>query len=158
MKNIKVIISPWSKALRNGKENPKNYPFWKEVVDGLKEKGIHVIQAGVTGEKLLGADSTAFNLSLDDLAELIKSCDAWVSVDNFFQHFCYLLEQPGIVIFGRSDPNIFGHELNDNLLKNRSYLRATQFTFWEDVEFSTECFVEPKVVIEAILRRIPYGN
>jgi ADP-heptose:LPS heptosyltransferase len=158
MQNSKVIISPWSKKMRNGKENPKNYPYWKEVISELRSKNIEVIQTGIEGEALLDANSTAFGLSLEDLAELVKSCNAWASVDNFFQHFCYNLKKPGVVIFGKSDPNIFGHDLNENLLKDRSYLRAKQFNFWEDVEYSTDCFVGPEVVSEAILRRISNGN
>jgi ADP-heptose:LPS heptosyltransferase len=154
----KVIISPYSRVMRNGKENPKNYPYWSEVIKGLQKKKLHVIQIGVKNEQRLNANDFAFDKSLDELSELIKICTAWASVDNFFHHLCYLLEKPGVVIFGKSDPKIFGHELNDNLLKDRSYLRPAQFNFWEDVEYSTECFIEPQVVVETILRRVSNGN
>jgi len=153
----KIVISPYSKLMRNGKRNPKNYPFWEEVIKELQRKKLHVIQIGINGEEKLGANEYAFNKPFEELAELVRICKVWSSVDNFFQHFCYLLDKPGVVIFGRSDPNIFGHKTNDNLLKDRSYLRSKQFNFWEEVEYSTECFVEPQLVIETILRRVSNG-
>lgn len=154
----KVIISPYSRALRNGKRNPKNYPFWESVISMLQRKKIHVIQAGVSGEEKFSANEFAFDKSLEELAEIIKVCRTWSSVDNFFQHYCYILGIPGVVIFGRSDPNIFGHKENENLLKDRSYLREKQFNFWEQVEYSEECFVDPLLVVDTILRRVSYGN
>jgi len=32
-----ILISPYSKKLTNGKVNPKNYPYWKEVIAGINE-------------------------------------------------------------------------------------------------------------------------
>ena len=154
----RVIISPYSRPLRNGKKNPKNYPCWQEVVAGLQAKKIHVIQIGVGGEEKLKCNEHSFDNTLQDLSTMVKYCNTWASVDNFFQHFCYLLEKPGVAIFGRSDPNIFGHITNDNLLKGRNYLREKQFNFWEEVEYSEECFVEPQEVVETILRRVSNGN
>jgi len=154
----KVLISPYSKVMRNGKRNPKNYPFWAEVIKVLQRKKLHVIQIGLEGEEKLNANEFAFNKTLDELGELLEVSTTWASVDNFFHHFCYLKERPGVVVFGRSDPQIFGHPINENLLKDRCYLRAAQFNFWEEVEYSTECFVEPEVVIDTILRRVSNGN
>jgi len=153
----KILISPYSRSMRNEKRNPKNYPFWNEVIQGLQKKKLHVIQIGLNGEEKLNANEFAFNKTLEELEELVSFSKTWISVDNFFHHFCYLLGVPGVVIFGRSDPNIFGHQTNDNLLKDRCYLRAAQFNFWEEVEYSTECFVEPEIVIETVLRRVSNG-
>ena len=154
----RVIISPYSRPLRNGKRNPKNYPYWQEVIKGLQAKKIHVIQIGVEGEEKFRCNEHSFNNTLEDLSAMVGYCDSWASVDNFFQHFCYLLEKPGVVVFGRSDPNIFGHTTNDNLLKGRNYLRAKPFNFWEEVDYSEECFVEPQEVVATILRRVSNGN
>ena len=49
----RVIISPYSKLLLNGKRNPKNYPFWNDVIKVLQRKKIHVIQIGIKGEEKL---------------------------------------------------------------------------------------------------------
>jgi len=91
----KVIISPYSRVLRNGKPNPKNYPYWLELIKLLREKNMYVIQVGVKGEdELLGVDETQFSLPLKDLTSLLKECDHWISVDNFFQHMAYAHDKP----------------------------------------------------------------
>lgn len=48
-----IIISPYSKALRNGKTNAKNYPYWKELIELIKEP---IVQVGIDGEEQLVPD------------------------------------------------------------------------------------------------------
>ena len=50
-----IIIQPYAKPLVNGKRNPKNYPYWKELISKIKEP---IIQIGVEGEEQL-VDDTA---------------------------------------------------------------------------------------------------
>ena len=81
-----LIISPWSRKLRNGKTpNPKNFPYFQEVIDELKKHNdIKIIQIGVSGEeKLQNVDEYLFDLSLKQLKELILSSDIFVSIDNY---------------------------------------------------------------------------
>jgi ADP-heptose:LPS heptosyltransferase len=141
-----IIISPYSKSLRNGKENPKNYPYWEEVLKEIKEP---VIQIGVAGEKQLCEDFRK-NLSFDELRLLLKECRTWISCDSFFQHFAWKEGKRGIVIFSRSDPLIFGHPENVNLLKSRDLLTPYQFITWEEQEYVKEAFIEPSEVIKAL--------
>lgn len=130
-----VIISPWSKLLRNGKESPKNYPWWETVITNLIAKGHEVLQVGVRGEKILNSPhAPILDTPVDGLKNLIKNCGTWASVDNFFPHLCHSVGKRGVVIFGKSDPKIFGYPENVNLLKDDSYLRQNQFLWWEDVE------------------------
>jgi ADP-heptose:LPS heptosyltransferase len=152
----RIIISPYSRRLRGRQGiNPKNYPYWSEVIKGLKEKDIYVTQVGVQGEdKIEGVDEFLINKSLDELKQLVKECDTWISIDNFFQHLGWLLEKSGIAIFGQSDPIIFGHETNENILKDRKYLRPDQFGMWESIEFNKECFIEPNVVVDKTLNKL----
>ena len=145
-----ILISPWSKPLKNGKENPKNYPWWKELVKLLKIDGFYIIQIGILGEKDIGADEQRFNLSLEELEILINNCFIVLSVDSFLQHFCWYIKKRGIVIFGKSDPLIFGHESNINLLKDRKYLRKNQFWTWEEETYDPEVFVSPEDIMRAI--------
>jgi ADP-heptose:LPS heptosyltransferase len=88
------------------------------------------------------------NLSLTELAELVNACDTWIGVDSFFQHFCWDVKKPGIVLWAQSDPNIFGHPENINLLKDRSYLRNKQFWLWEQCEYIKVAFVTPDEVLK----------
>jgi ADP-heptose:LPS heptosyltransferase len=141
-----IIIAPWARGMRNGMQHPKNYPYWTEVIEHIDEE---IIQVGSAGEQQLVPDFRQ-NLKLTELADLVKSCKTWIGVDSFFQHFCWDLNKFGIVIFGQSDPNIFGHKENLNLLKDRSYLREKQFWLWEQCEFRAESFVEPDIVLDAL--------
>ena len=147
----KVIISPFSQKLRNNEINPKNFPHWKEVVNQLKINGIHTIQIGVHGEEDIGADETFFNLKLKELEKLLKEANTWASVDNFFHHFANLNKKQGVVVFGKSNPDIFGYPQNTNLLKDKKYLRELQFDIWEREKYSNESFVNPEEVTKAIM-------
>ena len=105
------------------------------------------------GETVLkGVTAIKHNLSPQDLLDLIKDCNAWFAVDNFFQHFATYYKIPnGFVMFGQSDPNIFGYPQNTNILKNRKYLRPDQFGFWWDRPYIKEAFLEPEEVIKLVL-------
>lgn len=146
-----ILISPYSKKLRNGNDNPKNYPYWEEVVQGLNTEGFSVVQLGLEGEKeIKGVTSFLVNLPLSQISSRVEHCHTWVSVDNFFQHLCSYQEKRGVVIFGQSDPLIFGYRSNINLLKSRGYLREKQFDIWESAQFRAEAFVRPDEVINAV--------
>lgn len=146
MKNF-ILISPFSRPLTSGTRNPKNYPFWNEVIEGLPE--YEFIQIGQEGEEILVNDCR-FNLPPVELAKLIERVKIWVSVDNFLPHMANISNIPGIVIWGPSDPMIYGYPQNKNLLKDRSYLRPDQFGIWDSVEFNADAFIHPNAVIEAI--------
>jgi len=139
-----ILISPFSQKLRTGKLNPKNYPYWKELIAQIDEP---IVQVGVDGEEQLVGDFRK-NLSMVELASLIKECRIWISCDSFIQHFAWDLGKKGIVLWGPSDPLIFGHPENINLLKDRSYLVEDQFIWWEATEHQNERFVEPEIVLK----------
>ena len=139
-----IIISPYSKALISGKQNPKNYPYWKELIEMIDEP---IIQVGIEGEKQLVPDFRK-NLPITELRKLIQECRIWISCDSFFQHLGWDEGKKGIVLWGVSDPLIYGHPENTNLLADRKYLAENQFLWWEFVEHQNERFVKPKIVLE----------
>ena len=141
-----ILISPYAKQMRNGEKHPKNYPYWDKLIPMIKEP---IIQVGIEGESPMVEDFRQ-NLSLLELENLVNECKTWISVDSFFQHFCWDLGKPGIVLFGQSDPNIFGHPENVNLLKDRKFLRKNQFWLWEQCEANDETFVEPEEVLRTL--------
>jgi hypothetical protein len=63
------------------------------------------------------------------------------------QHFGWSMGKQGIVLWSVSDPNIYGHPENINLLKDRSYLAKNQFLWWDFVEYNADAFVSPEEVI-----------
>lgn len=139
-----ILIAPYAKKLNNDKENPKNYPFWDELIEMIDEP---IIQIGIEGEKQLVPDFRK-NLSILELKHLLDECRTWIGVDSFFQHLAWSVNKPGIVLWGISDPNIYGHKENTNLLKDRVYLAESQFLWWEAFEHNSDAFVKPKEVIK----------
>lgn len=139
-----IIIAPFAKALRNGANNPKNYPHWHRLVSMIDEE---IVQVGVSGEEQL-VENFHENLTLPQLTELVNECRTWISVDSFFQHFAWDLGKYGVVLWGQSDPNIFGHPENLNLLKDRKYLRDKQFWMWEQASYIEDAFVSPEEVVK----------
>jgi len=141
-----IIISPYTKKLISGKQNPKNYPFWRELIALIDEP---IIQIGIEGEEQLVPDFRK-NLPLAELMLLLKECRTWVSCDSFFQHLAWSEGKPGIVLWSISDPLIFGHPENINLLKSRDNLAKNQFLWWEFVPHDAETFVFPTIVLEKL--------
>jgi hypothetical protein len=139
-----IIIAPYAKKLNNGKQNPKNYPYWKELIAQINEP---IVQVGIEGEVQLVGDFRP-NLRISELRELIQKCRIWIGCDSFFQHLCWDEKKKGIVLWSVSDPLIYGHPENINLLKDRKYLAENQFLWWEYVDHLNERFVEPQIVLE----------
>lgn len=139
-----------SRKLRNGKMNPKNYPYCGELIRLLHNEGIHTIQVRTEENEILPTREIKTDLPLNELADLIRKCDAFVTVDNFFQHYATYLGKRGVVIFSRSDPMLFGYPENINLLKHRKYLRENQFDIWEADEFIQDAFVFPNVIVRKL--------
>lgn len=143
-----IIISPYSKALKNGQINPKNYPYWNELIRLIDQP---IVQVGIEGETQLVPDFRK-NLPLSELRKLIQQCKTWISCDSFFQHLAWDEKKRGIVLWSVSDPLIFGHAENINLLKDRKNLVTNQFLWWEHTKFDADKFVLPQVVVECLHR------
>ena len=139
-----IIIAPYAQKLRTGKLNPKNYPHWKELVSLIDEP---IIQVGLEGEEQLVPDFRK-GLPIAELRKLLQECRTWIGVDSFFQHLAWDEGKSGIVLWGPSDPLIWGHPENTNLLKDRSHLVANQFIWWEATKHSNDRFVKPKEILK----------
>jgi hypothetical protein len=138
-----IVISPYSKKMPSGESCAKDYPFWKELIPMLPGK---VVQIGVKGEEPLVDDFRTY--SFPELKEFIKEMDFFISVDNFFPHFCHHYGRHGIVLFGTSDPKLFGYKENVNLLKDEKYLRPDQFLWWYNEKQNPDAFVLPEEVAD----------
>lgn len=148
---MNIIISPFSKSLRNGERNPKNYPYWDELVSLLKSDGHVITQLMYASEITLpGVSNTIIYTSLKDMETTISKFDLFISVDNFVPHLAYTIKKRGIVLWGKSDPTIFGYSENVNLLKDKKYLRARQFDIWESEKYDQSVFILPQKVMEEV--------
>jgi ADP-heptose:LPS heptosyltransferase len=138
-----IIISPYSRQMPDGKPNPKNYPFWPELIKLIDEP---IIQIGIENEDQLVSDFRK-NLSIVELKDLLKECRTWISCDSFFQHLAWSEKKQGIVLWSITDPLIFGHPENINLLKDRLYLSPKQFVWMSEQSLNLDAFVSPQEVI-----------
>ena len=135
-----ILIHAHAQAMRNAMPNPKNYPWWPEVLAQLASP---LVQIGLAADPTL-VDDFRSNLSLAD------TCDYWLSVDSFLPHLAQHLFKSGVVLWSKSDPAIFGYPENLNLLKDRKYLRAKQFRIWEEESYDPDAFLDPASVLRAI--------
>ena len=140
------MISPWAKQLPDNKINPKNYPWWPQLISLLPQP---VVQVGVTGEQQLVSDFRV-NLNLSELAALIKSSNFWISCDSFVQHYAWDLGKPGVVLWGPSNPIIYGHPENLNITKGAQFQSKDQFLMWHLIENRTDWWYSPDQVVSQI--------
>lgn len=150
--NPKIVLAPYSARLINGARNPKEFPYWREVVAKLNAQGFEIIQIGVTGEdRIEGVGQFITNWPLKKLRDLINDSVCWLACDSFLPHYCHVERlKAGVVIFSQSDPAIFGHPENVNLLKDRKYLRRWQYDSWMAAEFIEDAFVSVDEVIAGV--------
>jgi ADP-heptose:LPS heptosyltransferase len=158
IRRMKILIAPFAAALRNGKPNAKNpsVQWWETVIAKLVEHGFEVTQIGGIGEaRLAGVSQHFLNWPLLALVETIKNHDLWLSPDSFLPHLCWVHKlKSGIVIFSVSDPAIFGHDQNINLIKDRKYLREFQFQSWDEQPYNEDAFIAPEEVVDAVIKSI----
>jgi hypothetical protein len=135
-----IVISPYSNKDHTGKLSPKNWGEgnWEQLVQRIKKDFHyqHIVQIGIEGEqKIKGVDLFLTNQKFEKLKGFVETTKLWISVDNFFPHFCKSLDKNGgVVIFGPSNSRFFGYKENYNLHGNKKYLRKDQFLMWSMCE------------------------
>jgi len=150
-----LIVAPYPARIPNGKKNCKEYPWWNELTSLIKEKTDYVIYQFVSLEekKLSHIDYyiDTFN-KLWEQEKLIKSCTCWISVDNYFHHFMNVIDsgKKGIVLWGKTDPLIYGYPGNVNMLKDRANLRKQKFSVLGIEDFDPKVFYRPTEVLEVL--------
>lgn len=144
-----ILIHAYAQALRTGMPNAKSYPWWPELIARLGHQ--RLVQVGVAGDAPLVPDFRA-NLPLRAVRELVELCDYWIAVDSFLPHLAHHVPKPGVVLWGPSDPEIFGYVENLNILRDRRCLRAKQFKIWEEHAADPDAFVPAIEAAEQIAR------
>lgn len=151
-----ILVHPFAQKLRNGNINPKNYPWWSELVPLLQRIDYDVQQLGVEGESQL-CPVFLKNLPIKAIREKIRECKFWISVDSFLPHLAQFEEKNGVVIFSQSNPDHYGYSNNLNILKSPQYLRHDQFGTWEEANYNEHAFFTPDIVFNLIKDWIPQG-
>jgi hypothetical protein len=147
-----VLLSPYS--INFGKENAKNYPYFKDFLDICKKnklpfKFVQVIFGNEAPIK--ECDLAWINPSTTELKKGLCDCKTWISIDNFMGHLGAYLNKPGVVIFGPSDPRIFGYLSNMNLFKYEGYFRPDIYGNWISAEFNKDAFIPAQELYDNFL-------
>ncbi len=148
-----IVISPFSRTLKNGAKNPKNYPYWEELISMIKESFPNetICQAVDKDEARLKGAKTFVKTNLKTLPKFLASAKLVLSVDNFMPHLChYYSIQKCIVVFGQSDPRIYGWKEYLNLCLDEQYLMPNQFASWEEATYKEEAFPKPEFIFGII--------
>lgn len=138
--------------MRNGKRNPKDYPYWQDLINLITVYyRFSIIQIGTECEQRF--NNTGFfikNPPFKQLTQEIQAATVVICVDNFMQHMAHYYDVKCIVLWGQSDPQLFGYNENVNLVKDGKYFRPNQFDVWESTEYKEDAFLPAKEVFEHI--------
>ena len=152
-----ILFAPFaarSPSLK-GQPSPKDYPNPKELA-ALLESAHEVIQVGGKEDEQVAKDFRP-NLSFTELGKLIDESQTGICCDSYLQHYYWYRDRRAIVLWGISDPIIFGHPENLNLLVDRAFLRTNQFDLYYTSDYRAEAFIDPSKVIEALRKETNNG-
>ena len=120
-----MILTQFESNKLETQTNPKNYPFVDEFLKFLDDKVINI-----DGQIL----------SIAELTLLVDSADHIICIDSFLHHLAWLRNCRAIVLWGLSDPLIFGHDMHLNILKDRKHLRVQQYDIWEKTNYNQTAY------------------
>lgn len=145
-----ILIHPFSRRLKHGKPNPKNWPYWERLIELMGYSKDNLVQIGTIGDRQLTPSPVRRDVPFAELCRLVDDCDFFISIDSFLPHLAYLRKTSGIVIWSVSDPLIFGYPTHQNILVDRKYLRADQFALWEDTPYNADAFPIAETVFDVV--------
>lgn len=157
-KKNNIIIAPYSASPRKKYDSNK----WTELVKILNSKGTLVIQEGKEHEEYIKGCYYLSGLTTPgQLISLIKKCDLVITSDNFVMHSAYLVNKPAIVLWGPTDPKVYGYNTHIHLKTNIKceqidecigYKHPQNYTIACPLETDLHCV--SRISIEEILSQI----
>jgi len=95
-----------------------DFEFWAAIISWAQDNEISIVltglNSGVEGRlltelaRLPGVIPAFGSTSIVDLSHIIRKCCAYVGVDTFATHIASSLGKPGVVLFGPSNPVLWG--------------------------------------------------
>ncbi len=100
-------------------KNKQWYPErWIKIVDWLGNKGYKVLQLGSQNEThIAGAINMLGKTNIAYAMALVKHSDYFLGIDSVFNHAASAFGTTGVVLFGASTPEVWGHKEHINLYK-----------------------------------------
>jgi ADP-heptose:LPS heptosyltransferase len=133
----KVNYDPKRKLTEN-KDWFKDY--WKKLVEKLN-KEFDIVQLGGPMEEEIEGVTTYLmgHTNIRQTMALVKNALTFIGIDSFVGHVGPAVDKTGVVLFGRSNPYIFGHDSNVNVWVDNSCELNDMFcgrpqSYWGDSE------------------------
>lgn len=133
---MNILVAPNTNRYE-GKKNAKEYPFWDEFYKLLEKENAHV--KVVEGK-----------IPYKEIVDMVKWSDAVVTVDSFLPHLIefYKIPKKVIVLYGKSDVDLFGYPNHIALIKDRKNMRKDRYNWWKDEPYDPSVFVLPEEIIK----------
>lgn len=133
----------------------KHYPLgaWQAVVDGLKPETA-VLEFVADGSMLRGTERITPMPGPRRSAALVKKCDCVLTIDSFAGHLAAAVGTPAVVLFGPTNPLVWGHE--DATRIRPSGCAPCANTPRLGLCEARMCMreIDPSTVIEAVLQKV----
>ena len=134
----------------------KNWPLenWRQLVAAHPE--ISFIQLGNANEEAVPGAIIVLGIPLRQSFAVLKQCDAFVGVDSGLGHAATALQIPAVILFGATDPAVWGHAQNCNLHKRRYCSPCIDLLQDTPCPFSAACMKDISVssVAEALQEKL----
>ncbi|MGB3181582.1 MAG: glycosyltransferase family 9 protein [Cyclobacteriaceae bacterium] len=131
---------------------------WNRLV---KEMPDHTfVQLGLGDEQPVeGAVDMRGKTDVRQAMAIVKACDKFVGVDSFLAHASSAVHTPGVVLFGDSSPDIFGHPNNINISKKLPCSPCNEFLDGKPCPYNIECMTSIEVdEVKSALLNIRVGE
>lgn len=144
---------PWNSWVRPA-DNAKSYPWWQAVVALLQDKGHDCYQffSPNSNEQDVGANYKLIG-TLEEIEKILPTLDCFISTDTFIQHLVVAkcIDIKGVVIWSKSDPNIFGYPERFVNLYKPEYFRHNQYDVWLGEQRDLNSFPSVQEVVKAVI-------
>jgi len=124
---------------------------WEELVESMPEYTF--IQLGLAKEeKVEGAVDLRGKTSFREGLSIIKSSLSFVGVDSSFAHATNAFGIPGVVLFGASTPQVWGHPNNINLYKKQRCAPCVDLLLASPCPYGKPCMTT--ITVEEVRRAL----
>lgn len=148
----RILIAPFSRMLETGKPNPKNWPHWYRVCKSLELAGHQVYQTGQDYEPRVCSEFVGLLPQKTALLDL-RAYDLCLCVDTWLQHAARAAGVPCVVVWTATDPAIYSHAANVNVIAAEPRYAKLQYAKMEELE-KAEPGMFPGPTPEAVLQTV----
>ncbi len=127
---------------------------WTDLVNSFPDYTF--IQLCLLSEDSIEGTIDMRNLSFRRQIALIKFASVHVGVDTFFSHVTNAFQTPGVVLFGDSNPEVWGHSNNINIYKNLRCSPCGHLLFGQGCPYGIACMngITVQEVKNAIIKQL----